>query len=70
MFKIRLVYLCGIILTFMPHGLAAGLEPVVNRQLAVQRKEAVSGVGYNLSLTIDSLNSVETEGRIQITFDY
>ncbi len=70
MFKIRLVYLCGIILTFMSHGLAASIEPGVSRQLAVQRKAAVSDVGYNLSLTIDSLNSVETEGRIEITFDY
>ncbi len=46
------------------------VEPGVSHELALERKAAVSDVVYNLSLHIDSAQSVKPEGRIEILFDY
>lgn len=49
---------------------AAAVESGVSRELARQRKASVADVVYNLSLVIDSLESVNPSGRIEIKFDY
>lgn len=49
---------------------AAPVESGVSRKLALQRKNTVSTVVYNLSLSIDSVSSVNPEGNISIMFDY
>ncbi len=49
---------------------SAKIEPGVSRQLALQRKAVVSDIVYNISLGIDSLTSVNPQGRLEMTFEY
>ncbi|MDE6264775.1 MAG: aminopeptidase, partial [Paramuribaculum sp.] len=49
---------------------AATIESGVSHKLAQQRKNTVSNVVYNLSLSIDSVSSINPEGNISIAFDY
>ena len=65
----KLVLFMAILLFSFPVS-AVVVEPGVSRELAIQRKKGISDVIYNLSLTLDSLNSVKPEGGVEIKFRY
>lgn len=70
MWRIKPLFLCAVIFSFVSNTSAAIVESGVSGELARQRKASVSDIVYRLSVHIDSLPGVNPNGTIEITFDY